>query len=716
MIIKELYIKDFGKFHNQRIVFEQGFNIVYGENEAGKSTIFQFISAMFYGFYKPDIKARQYRPEYERYKPWNRSNYAGSMLIIDQGKLLRIERNFLKQHESVKVYDQVSGQDQTATYEIHRYHKLPDIAQKHIGLSLTGFLNTMAIPQARIQTEAGLEEEINQSLLQGVDTVEFNHISVNQKIDQRLAQIGTLRRKSSLLATLDAKQQALKRQCQVATVKAEQLQELSLKINGLKQQAGLIEAELDHLDEQKKILKACQDQLVYDKIYELIVEKTNLENRWANSRYDGKYSTEAIDQAYQDYLQREALKQQITQYQGQYQQLVEQQVAQKASQIKRKRQAMLGIGLAIGWLLAIFYEIYWLKLEWQKTLAFAIASGLVGVIWFLFWWPKQRRERAAQRENLLQQQELQAAIKKAQHQIQAIDNQELLLHYQIQSAAEMAALRQESIDYRVDNIRLQHVAARIEEVLAGREFWELKRAVMAQAKIVGAGATAAADPEQLAEGIEQYQQYQKLEKTEAECRFERRAIEKEIDRLIEKKEELLEDYQSPAYLEEQLMEQASKIEEIELEKQVYERVKQILAQVTIEIKQNFSPILNKSATKVVEIITKDRYNDIKVTSDMAIQFLNAGENRMTQVHELSQGTVDLFYIALRMALKKWLTERQLPFIIDESLVQFDDKRLERMLLLLYDSVKQEEENQVILFTCRQRDVQAMAAMVNVVRI
>ena len=49
MKIKEIEIKDFGKFSNQRFVFRDGIQVFYGENEFGKSTIYGFLKAMLFG-------------------------------------------------------------------------------------------------------------------------------------------------------------------------------------------------------------------------------------------------------------------------------------------------------------------------------------------------------------------------------------------------------------------------------------------------------------------------------------------------------------------------------------------------------------------------------------------------------------------------------------------------------------------------------------------
>ena len=43
MKIKNLKITGFGKVQKKEIEFRDGINIVYGENEAGKSTLLKFI-------------------------------------------------------------------------------------------------------------------------------------------------------------------------------------------------------------------------------------------------------------------------------------------------------------------------------------------------------------------------------------------------------------------------------------------------------------------------------------------------------------------------------------------------------------------------------------------------------------------------------------------------------------------------------------------------
>ena len=42
MIINKLNLKNFGRFQNEELILKQGINVIYGENESGKSTIHDF--------------------------------------------------------------------------------------------------------------------------------------------------------------------------------------------------------------------------------------------------------------------------------------------------------------------------------------------------------------------------------------------------------------------------------------------------------------------------------------------------------------------------------------------------------------------------------------------------------------------------------------------------------------------------------------------------
>lgn len=94
MIIRELYIKNFGKFSEEHFYFHEGLQTVTGENEFGKSTLHAFIRAMLFGLERGRGRAAA-KDDFTRYEPWdNPGYYAGVMRFSCGGKTFRLERNF----------------------------------------------------------------------------------------------------------------------------------------------------------------------------------------------------------------------------------------------------------------------------------------------------------------------------------------------------------------------------------------------------------------------------------------------------------------------------------------------------------------------------------------------------------------------------------------------------------------------------------------------
>lgn len=74
MKILNLKINGFGKLSDREIELANGINLIYGENESGKSTLLKFIMGMFYGLSKN--KNGKFMPDFERYTPWKVSEFS----------------------------------------------------------------------------------------------------------------------------------------------------------------------------------------------------------------------------------------------------------------------------------------------------------------------------------------------------------------------------------------------------------------------------------------------------------------------------------------------------------------------------------------------------------------------------------------------------------------------------------------------------------------
>ncbi len=111
MKIREIYIKNFGKFSEQRFSFQPGVNILYGENEFGKSTLCAFIRAMLFGMERGRGKAAA-RDDFSRYEPWeNPNHYAGSMRFTCGGRNFLLERSFDRYTKHVSLVCEDDGEE-----------------------------------------------------------------------------------------------------------------------------------------------------------------------------------------------------------------------------------------------------------------------------------------------------------------------------------------------------------------------------------------------------------------------------------------------------------------------------------------------------------------------------------------------------------------------------------------------------------------------------
>lgn len=95
MKIKELYIRSFGKLKDYKLSLSDGVNVLFGSNEAGKTTIFNFILAMLYGLANSRGKELSDNAR-KKYMTWGESKIGGTMTLEHNGVLYIIDRTFGK--------------------------------------------------------------------------------------------------------------------------------------------------------------------------------------------------------------------------------------------------------------------------------------------------------------------------------------------------------------------------------------------------------------------------------------------------------------------------------------------------------------------------------------------------------------------------------------------------------------------------------------------
>lgn len=152
MIIQELQIKNFGKFSNRKISFGPGMNLVYGENESGKTTLHTFIKSCFFGIRKGRGRAAG-KDIFSRYEPWdNPAYYAGNVRFRCDEKTFRLERDFQNPKNREMLVCETDGE------RLSLEHGDLDMLLGGIGEAV--FENTVFVSQMKSKTDEGLAAEL----------------------------------------------------------------------------------------------------------------------------------------------------------------------------------------------------------------------------------------------------------------------------------------------------------------------------------------------------------------------------------------------------------------------------------------------------------------------------------------------------------------------------------------------------------------------------
>ena len=148
----DLHIDGFGRFHDFSMTFDPGMNVIYGTNEAGKSTLHTFLQAMLYGF----TRARGVEAEHDtmaRLTPWeNPEVYSGTLRLEADGTIWRIERDFYKSRDSFTLVNETAGTTESAPAA-----KLQALLG---GLSETAYAGTVSIGQLKTASPSGMSGEL----------------------------------------------------------------------------------------------------------------------------------------------------------------------------------------------------------------------------------------------------------------------------------------------------------------------------------------------------------------------------------------------------------------------------------------------------------------------------------------------------------------------------------------------------------------------------
>ena len=273
MIIKSVNINSFGGIKNKKINFSKGLNIVYGENEAGKSTIQSFIKIWLYGF--SSYKGKDYKlNERIKYTPNDGDNISGELNVIHEDKEYIIRRTFgrTKKEDTSIIINSITGEEV-------QYINKEEPGKYFFNINRSTFINTVFIGQLGVSVKKDKEEEILDKLSNSIGSEE-GQVSVEvafSKLYKYKKSISNIRKSGSLDVLKNKYGDLLSERYEAYKLSNYNIEneENLIKLNEEKLN---INKEISNLEIYKKYLKKIKIKKEYQEITEYFKKKEKLRN------------------------------------------------------------------------------------------------------------------------------------------------------------------------------------------------------------------------------------------------------------------------------------------------------------------------------------------------------------------------------------------------------------------------------------------------------
>ena len=102
-----------------------------------------------------------------------------------------------------------------------------------------------------------------------------------------------------------------------------------------------------------------------------------------------------------------------------------------------------------------------------------------------------------------------------------------------------------------------------------------------------------------------------------------------------------------------------------------------LSELSGELQRQVEERLKSEASRILAYITDGKYTQLHIEEGMHLSLFKEGKR--ISLGQLSRGTVEQVYFALRMAANTVLHEEEYPVILDDTFAYYDDKRKKKVL-------------------------------------
>ncbi len=639
MKINNLKINSYGKLKDKEIDLKNGINIIYGQNEAGKSTLINFIINSFYGISK-NKKGKEIS-DYEKYKPWSGEEFSGKLEYeLNNKEKFEIYRDFSKKNP--KIFNS-KMEDISKEFNIDK-NKGNEFFYEQTKIDEDLFLSTLAINQNEVkledQTQNFLIQKIANLAQTGDDNISFKRV-IDRINRRQLDEVGTERSREKPI--------------NVITRKIENLENEKEKLEKYKDSKYEVEEEENNLNKEIKNLENENDFLIELK---LLNEKEKLEKEKINIKENiKKENSEKIN----------LLNNKINELKNNNKNIIEKfsQDNSKNKKIKSDKNKLnnkLINKLNIIFVLLILINI--LQFIFIKNNIFKYIFLLTVPMFLIFYiiLIKKENKKIKIKEKIEKNnfEKLNLELINLENEKKLLENNLNILNEEINKFKNDFNLKNNLEKEKIKNKYLNKIEKNKINNLINLQDINLEK-----------------------EKIQKEINNKKLRLHSLE--LDNKNIEPQLDNLSK--------------IEEELVDNNNRMLTLKKLNLSLELAKEVLNQAYDKMKNSVTPKFTENLSNNISKITDNKYNKVMFNEEEGL-IVELKNGDYLPVNRFSIGTIDQLYLSLRLSMIDELSEEVVPILLDEAFAFYDDKRLENILLYLNNEFS---NRQVIIFSCTERE-------------
>ena len=628
MKINKIKINSYGKLKNKQIDLKDGINIIYGKNEAGKSTILRFIVNSFYGISK-NKKGKEYS-DYERYLPWNNEEFSGNIEYeLDNKAEYEIHRDFKKKNP--QIYNEMK-ENISSEFNINKTRG-NEFFYEQTKVDEDLFLSTVVVGQQELKLEKQQQSILVQKIANLIGTGEDN-VSFKRAIDRvnrrQLDEVGTSKSREKPINIISRKIEKLELEKKALTKYEDFRYDIEENRNDLKNEILKLENKNSFLKEIKQIFEK-------EKIEK---EKIKLQENIKNENYEKinsiKLKIDKIKNNNKETLENDS------------------DTSKKDKKISRQRNKLNKKMIFMFIFIIIFNILQFIFIDNKLFNYVILASIPMTVVYFIYQKykinNKIKKEEQENKDKLDLLNSINLEINNLNQEMKILENNNLDIENKLNNLKSNLNLK---INLEKEKLRNKY-SGRLESYQVDNfsSLEELNREI---------------------DNIQDKINNKNIELHKLE--LDQNNIEPMLDNLSK--------------IEEELGNNKNKMLTLNEMNKSFELAKEILTNAYERMKNTVTPKFTTELSRNISNITNGKYNNIRFNDEEGL-IVELSNGEFIPANKLSVGTIDQLYLSLRLSMIEDLSNENMPIILDEAFAYFDEERLENILKYMDDKFKRHQ--------------------------